>query len=267
MADKDIQVRSASERPDDVVSERSSYESSKEAAGGFGILKPGRGYWVRVLTAVALGTLFLATALWAAGQLGAYNPPVRAWTVRVTNVHGSLPAAGQVVELSKLEMSDNRAVKIGTATVESVATEGETAARVTVRDILLDSPKDDTPTETKRLSVPGATPESDPVFNGQVNTPPAPEYKFQRVYVQAGAAAVIVFGGLFLIYRYVGNRPTTVDFLIATDEEMRKVNWSTRKVILDSTLVVISATFFIAALIFTADLILKQVLLNQFVGR
>lgn len=268
MADKDIQIRSASERPDDVVGERSSSEeSSKEAAGGFGILKPGRGYWVRVLTAVALGTLFLATALWAAGQLGAYNPPIRAWTVRVTNVHGTLPTAGQTVELAKLEAADNRSVKIGTAVVESVATEGETAARVTIRDVLLTNPKDDATTEAKRVSVPGATPEADPVFSGQVNTTPAAEYKFQRVYVQAGAAALIVFAGLFLIYRYVGNRPTSVDFLIATDEEMRKVNWSTRKIILDSTLVVIGATFFIAALIFIADLILKQVLLNQFVGR
>ncbi len=48
---------------------------------------------------------------------------------------------------------------------------------------------------------------------------------------------------------------------------MRKVNWSTRKIIMDSTMVVISATFFIASLIFIADLILKQVLLNQFVSR
>lgn len=265
MADKDIQVRTVQERSIDGVGERSApVETSKEAAGGFGILKPGRGYWVRVLTAVALGTLFLATALWAASQLEAYSPPIRAWTVRITNIHGAMPAAGQAIDLAKIE--DNRPVKIGSGVVESVATEGESAARVTIRDVLLVN-KDDSAAETKRITVESSTAGAEPVFTGQVSTTPAPEYAFQRVYVQAGAAALIVLTGLFLIYRYVGNRPGSVDFLIATDEEMRKVNWSTRKIIMDSTMVVISATFFIATLIFLADLVLKQVLLNQFVGR
>lgn len=30
-----------------------------------GIYKPGQGYWVRVLSAVGLGALILATAAWA----------------------------------------------------------------------------------------------------------------------------------------------------------------------------------------------------------
>jgi len=54
----------------------------------------------------------------------------------------------------------------------------------------------------------------------------------------------------------VGVKPKTVDFLIATDGEMKKVNWSTKKVIRDSTYVVIGATFLIAGVIALADIVL-----------
>ena len=72
MADKELQVRD-----DDALQEGSepARETSKEARGGFGILKPGRGYWVRVMTAVCMGTLFLSMALWAWQQCEAYEPP------------------------------------------------------------------------------------------------------------------------------------------------------------------------------------------------
>ena len=46
--------------------------------------------------------------------------------------------------------------------------------------------------------------------------------------------------------------------LIATDMEMKKVNWSTRKDIIASTYVVIGAAFLIAALIFGVDIFLKE---------
>lgn len=72
-------------------------------------------------------------------------------------------------------------------------------------------------------------------------------------YVQAGAfLACCIIGGL-LIYRFVGLKPRSVDFLVATEGEMKKVNWSTRKEILGSTWVVIGLTAFIAAMIFVID--------------
>ena len=45
-----------------------------------------------------------------------------------------------------------------------------------------------------------------------------------------------------------------VDFLIATEGEMKKVNWSTRREIMGSTWVVISLTFIVAAIIAFLDM-------------
>ena len=42
------------------------------------------------------------------------------------------------------------------------------------------------------------------------------------------------------------NKPTNVDFLIATDSEMKKVNWTSRKELIGSTKIVIMFMFMIA---------------------
>jgi preprotein translocase SecE subunit len=72
--------------------------------------------------------------------------------------------------------------------------------------------------------------------------------------------------GLWTIFRYVGTKPSSVEFLIATDEEMRKVNWSTRKIIIDSTKVVVIATFLIAGLIFIFDAIMQWGIAKPIIG-
>jgi len=79
----------------------------------------------------------------------------------------------------------------------------------------------------------------------------------QTVYVQASAAVLViaVFGwfGFYLI----GLKPRVVDFMIATEGEMKKVNWSTRKEILGSTWVVIGLTVFVAVFCLLCDLTFK----------
>jgi len=75
----------------------------------------------------------------------------------------------------------------------------------------------------------------------------------QPVYVQAGVAIVILLIGAGVVYWLVGLRPTSVDFLVSTDGEMKKVNWSTRREVLGSTWVVIGACFLIAAFLFLVD--------------
>ena len=47
----------------------------------------------------------------------------------------------------------------------------------------------------------------------------------------------VVFG--LMLYRYVWVKPRSVDFLVATETEMKKVNWSTKHEIIGSTVVVI----------------------------
>lgn len=75
----------------------------------------------------------------------------------------------------------------------------------------------------------------------------------QPIYGQA-LMAVVVLGILGLLgFWLLGSKPRSVDFLIATEGEMKKVNWSTRKEVMGSTALVIGFTFFLAMLCFGFD--------------
>jgi len=75
----------------------------------------------------------------------------------------------------------------------------------------------------------------------------------QELYYQAGmAVAVIAFFGA-LVY-FILNKPRIADFMIATEAEMKKVNWPTKKEIIGSTWVVICGTAFIALLLWVINL-------------
>ncbi len=62
------------------------------------------------------------------------------------------------------------------------------------------------------------------------------------------AAGAIVIGGIItaITYYLVFVKPRTVDFLIATEGEMKKVNWSTRREIIGSTTAVITTSVILA---------------------
>ena len=78
------------------------------------------------------------------------------------------------------------------------------------------------------------------------------------VYVQAtGAVITLAFFG-WLGYYLIGCKAKVVDFMIATEGEMKKVNWSTRREILGSTWIVIAMTVFIALLCFAFDLLFQR---------
>jgi len=79
------------------------------------------------------------------------------------------------------------------------------------------------------------------------------DVSFERVYLQGGIAAVLVLIGAAFIYRFIYSAPRTSEFLISTEGEMKKVNWSTRREIIGSTWVVIAVAFSIAAILFTVD--------------
>jgi preprotein translocase SecE subunit len=55
-----------------------------------------------------------------------------------------------------------------------------------------------------------------------------------------------------IVWRII-NKPTVVDFLIATDSEMKKVNWTTRAELIGSTKVVIFFMILIGILLFFFD--------------
>ena len=74
----------------------------------------------------------------------------------------------------------------------------------------------------------------------------------QQPVVRFGVPALLVvlfaLGMLWLV-----NRPKTADFLIATEGEMKKVSWSSKKEIVGSTKVVIIFTLILTAILFGMD--------------
>jgi preprotein translocase subunit SecE len=54
---------------------------------------------------------------------------------------------------------------------------------------------------------------------------------------------------------WIVNRPRSADFMIATESEMKKVSWSSRREIAGSTKVVILTTVILAALLFGVDML------------
>jgi len=72
--------------------------------------------------------------------------------------------------------------------------------------------------------------------------------------VPVGAVAVLAVFMFWMV-----NRPRSADFLIATEGEIKKVSWSSRKEVIGSTKVVIITTIIMAALLFTVDILFKMV--------
>lgn len=64
--------------------------------------------------------------------------------------------------------------------------------------------------------------------------------------------AAVALGTAAILY-WIMNRPRTVQFLIDTDSEMRKVNWPNKREIYGSTWVVICGTVLLAVLLFAID--------------
>ena len=73
-------------------------------------------------------------------------------------------------------------------------------------------------------------------------------------YLRFGVPTMVVVA-LGLLMFWLMNRPKTADFLIATEGEMKKVSWSSKKEIVGSTKVVIITTFIMATLLFAVDLL------------
>ncbi len=100
-----------------------------------------------------------------------------------------------------------------------------------------------------------------------------------RQPVQYGVPAAFLIVMALVTYWIVGLKRSTNDFFIATEGEMKKVSWSTRKEVVRSTKVVIVVVMVMAALLFVADVAfmlffnLIEVLkvappwLNQLLGR
>jgi preprotein translocase subunit SecE len=72
--------------------------------------------------------------------------------------------------------------------------------------------------------------------------------------ISISVALFVLAAIIFFAWRAM-NKPSHVDFLIATDSEMKKVNWTTRAELMGSTKVVIFFVLLISAFLFMLDVI------------
>lgn len=73
-------------------------------------------------------------------------------------------------------------------------------------------------------------------------------------YVRFGIPVLLVAALAGLMF-WMMNRAKSADFLIATESEMKKVAWSSKKEVIGSTKVVLVATFIMAVLLAVVDLL------------
>ena len=205
-----------------------------------GLYKYGQGYWVRVMTAVLAGLLILSGAAWAMREAGAIEIPVASYSLTLRGVTGEVAANSTVTVVA--EGTNGEELEVGTGTVISVQKTPEGAATMELSKLTFVPGQEKA--VHKALKTAG--------FSGTIASTVINRI-FEATYLTSGIAALIFLLGSIVIFQYVGRKPATVDFLIATDGEMRKVNWSTKKEIYGSTMVVVTATFLIAGFLFAVD--------------
>jgi preprotein translocase subunit SecE len=74
-----------------------------------------------------------------------------------------------------------------------------------------------------------------------------------KLYVQYGVPTLLG-AGLVVLMAWLLNKPSFVDFLFATESEMKKVSWSSRPELLGSATVVIVTVFLMAFIIWVVDM-------------
>jgi preprotein translocase SecE subunit len=215
-----------------------------------GIYKPGQGYWVRVLTATFAGVLLLAASAWLWGQLELASGwiPVRNWEVTVRPAEGIAEPGASLVLLGEPRRAGDPVPQIGTGEVRSIE---PLTAGVRVEITGIDMAAGHDPTQIRSI---GPPPTGEATLSGPVVGTPLGRPIFDPLFLQAAGVGFLILLGAGFIFYYIGSKPGSVEFLIATDGEMKKVNWSTRKDILGSTWVVIVWSAMIASGLFIVDL-------------
>lgn len=210
-----------------------------------GIYKVGQGYWVRVMTATMIGVITLAAAAWTWTQASRLHErlPKNTWIVAVDSVPPSA-AAGQTVTLFAKESGGKVGPSIGTASIESTASKSLTLKNVNMTERLTD------PTSAGALDFAGAAGAA-PIRSVITSSRGSP---FIEVGLLQGLmAGLVILIGAVIGYYATAVHPRFVDFLISTDGEMKKVNWSTVRDVRMSTAVVIFAAFMLAGSLFVVD--------------
>lgn len=219
------------------------------------IHKPGQGYWVRVLTAVLIGLVTVALALWlySQGQLAADLLPKRQWQAAIigeSNAAAITP--GTQVQLFGSLDKNGKPSPLGTGTFAGTSnvSGGQVARLENVRiEKSADGKKRDGSEIglIKPVATTGAADASITVKTARGQAP------IDGQLLGGALLAAVLVAGCVIGYWLVGVRVKTVEWLIACDYEMSRVNWSTRQAVMGSTWVVIGACVLLALVIFVSD--------------
>ncbi len=216
------------------------------------LYKPGQGYWMRVLTAAFFGTLVLAAAAWLWNESKAIALPTKGYTIPVEGLpDGVSPGAGDTLTLlaESLDAAAPARITVGSSSI-AMAETTSTGATITSGKVALETGRE--AFDATRFQITpaggGGTPYEVRLYG---NMQPIPIFEPQ--YLQVGLAVVVILIGAALLLYFVSMSPKTGEFLIATDGEMKKVNWSTRKEVVGSTWVVVTTCFLMAGLLFVVD--------------
>ncbi len=198
------------------------------------------------MTAVVAGVLVLATAVWLFDQMVRVPIPTRHWSILVQAQTGEI-ASGDTLSFFRRAEDASAAVPtpFASGTLESSSEVGGGLVLTVIDVEVLDDKYD--PINTKFVNSVGG-------FTGVTTQTSITRVQlFDQVYLKGAVAAVALLAGALIVYFFVALKPGAVDFLISTDGEMKKVNWSTKRDIYRSTLVVIACSLIIASGLFVVD--------------
>jgi len=220
-----------------------------------GIYKQGQGYWIRMMTALFVGVVVLAGAGWAWGQAGAVRIPARNWTYSLVDtqiIQGAGVGIGETVVLMGYVGVSDEVVEIGRGVVEEFVPDRGSRSQLVVGGFDSDMTRD-TAGDAERVVVGGGDGAGVELMRADVRSATSTPI-FPVQYLQTGAASGVMLIGAVFLYFYVGVARRPVEFLVATDGEMKKVNWTSYREIKGSTIVVIVATFLIAGILYLVDM-------------
>ncbi len=220
--------------------------------------KPGQGRVARLLTAAGIAVIMLGATLWIESEVESFYSGMRnvptvfgetatAYKQRALNPETNRTAPNRTLKLSPeaaQSVSEHFGPNLGRAGIRIISSDGERT--VTNSVVAIDEAAGELTLETSlRDDFPAGS---------QVESVLGTNY---MIWIKAGiliGAVVVIW--LFIVW--VLNRPKIVDFLIATEAEMRKVNWPSRREVIGSTWVVVIGTFMLAIMLWVTDLMFAQ---------
>lgn len=224
------------------------------------IYKPGQGFWVRIGSAVLVGLITVGTALWVFSQSGLIAEALPASrfqsTVEAlpladaasgTGARAGLPTPGTQVNVITAAAGTSPMVNLGTATIVEAL---ESQRLISFRDVTL--------VEGKTLQMAtGLVPVASPQQVTMIR-PPTALPAVQKNLLGLGLAVPVLLIGLVVGYWLIGTHHKSVEFLIATDFEMKKVHWSSLREIRGHTIAVIAACVVLGLFLFAIDFVFNR---------